>query len=322
MINDTRNLSVIIPHYNTPDLLQRLIESIPNSRDIQIIVVDDNSNIQLAELAALQVRYRERVEFYKNDTGIKGAGTCRNIGLNHAEGRWLLFADADDFFLDGMYEAVSKYFDSAYDEVFFVPTSIYSDTGEAADIHGVYAKRADDYTLAPTQENLLKLKMSWTVPWSKLVRHELVKKHKIWFDEVLVFNDMMFSVKASHYSKNIAISKDVIYCAVKLKGSLTMQVGWKTYEIRLQEYLKVCDFLRKHYTVREMKAMHYTCLGMLYRAVKNKYGIKKYLWIIKVFLEHKLPLWSWGQIGTDSFRQVVQDWRTKRVNSKYMVKGN
>lgn len=35
--------SIIIPHYDIPDLLMRCLESIPVSEDIQVIVVDDNS---------------------------------------------------------------------------------------------------------------------------------------------------------------------------------------------------------------------------------------------------------------------------------------
>ncbi len=38
------NYSFIIPHYNTSDLLQRLIDSIPQREDVEIIVVDDNSD--------------------------------------------------------------------------------------------------------------------------------------------------------------------------------------------------------------------------------------------------------------------------------------
>ena len=36
--------SFIIPHHNTPDLLKRLIDSIPQREDIEVIVVDDNSD--------------------------------------------------------------------------------------------------------------------------------------------------------------------------------------------------------------------------------------------------------------------------------------
>ena len=37
------NYSIIIPHKNTPNLLQQCLDSIPYRDDIQIIVVDDNS---------------------------------------------------------------------------------------------------------------------------------------------------------------------------------------------------------------------------------------------------------------------------------------
>ena len=38
--------SIIIPHKNTPSLLQRCLDSIPQRSDIEIIIVDDNSDEQ------------------------------------------------------------------------------------------------------------------------------------------------------------------------------------------------------------------------------------------------------------------------------------
>lgn len=315
-----RNLSIIIPHYNTPDLLQKLIDSIPHIDDIQIIVVDDRSDTNVEKLHDLQLKYKNLVEFYRNDTLPKGAGTCRNIGLQHADGKWILFSDADDFFLNGMYEIVSAYFDSEYDEIFFIPTSIYFDTEKLSNGHVLYERSVNDYLSNPTHENLLKLKMSLTTPCSKLIKHELLTKHDIWFDEVLYFNDMMFSVKVGHYSNKIAISENKIYCIVRTRGSLSMQVGWNAYEIRMQEYLKVCDFLKEHYSLKDIKNMHYTCLGMLYRAIKNHYGIKKYILIIQTFYKHDIPFFTWKQINLSSFRQIRKEMKAKRIDSKYMVK--
>ena len=37
--------SVVIPHYNSAELLRRMLASIPERDDIQIIVADDGSNI-------------------------------------------------------------------------------------------------------------------------------------------------------------------------------------------------------------------------------------------------------------------------------------
>ena len=36
--------SIIIPHKNIPKLLQRCLDSIPERDDVQVIIVDDNSD--------------------------------------------------------------------------------------------------------------------------------------------------------------------------------------------------------------------------------------------------------------------------------------
>lgn len=38
------SFSIIIPHHNIPDLLERCIASIPMRDDVEVIVVDDRSS--------------------------------------------------------------------------------------------------------------------------------------------------------------------------------------------------------------------------------------------------------------------------------------
>jgi cellulose synthase/poly-beta-1,6-N-acetylglucosamine synthase-like glycosyltransferase len=45
------NYSIIIPHKNIPQLLQRCLDSIPRREDVQIIVVDDNSDANKVDFA-------------------------------------------------------------------------------------------------------------------------------------------------------------------------------------------------------------------------------------------------------------------------------
>lgn len=84
--------SIVIPHRNTPDLLQRLIDSIPMREDIEIIVVDDNSDKdKKAAISRSDVR-----TIYIDKEHSRGAGRARNVGMDAAKGKWLLFADADE----------------------------------------------------------------------------------------------------------------------------------------------------------------------------------------------------------------------------------
>ena len=43
------NYSIIIPHKNIPQLLQRCLDSIPVRDDVQVIVVDDNSDSRIVD---------------------------------------------------------------------------------------------------------------------------------------------------------------------------------------------------------------------------------------------------------------------------------
>ena len=43
------NYSIIIPHKNSTKLLQRCIDTIPYRKDIQVIIVDDNSDCNIVD---------------------------------------------------------------------------------------------------------------------------------------------------------------------------------------------------------------------------------------------------------------------------------
>lgn len=124
---NTINYSIIIPHKNIPELLQRCLDSIPRRVDLQIIVVDDNSDLDKVDFSHFPGMNEECVEVYFTKEG-KGAGYARNIGLQHAVGKWLIFADADDFFNCGFLYSIDKYRDSLYDIIYFGVNSVFSDS--------------------------------------------------------------------------------------------------------------------------------------------------------------------------------------------------
>lgn len=116
--------SIIIPHHNSPQLLQRLIDTIPQREDIEIIIVDDNSDEgQKASVNRLDVK-----TFYIDKEHTKGAGKARNVGIEHATGKWILFADADDLYKPGFIDVLDEYKDDDIEILFFNVDSVNSDT--------------------------------------------------------------------------------------------------------------------------------------------------------------------------------------------------
>lgn len=210
---NTINYSFIIPHKNIPELLQRCLNSIPYRRDIQIIIVDDNSDESIVDFKNFPGMDRDEAEVYFTKKG-GGAGYARNIGLNYARGKWLLFADADDYFTPELFSICDSYLNSNYDMIVFDTCSTFSDSLKRTE------KREDVIDLFQIQrdENILRYLLH-TV-WGKIFRREFVERMKIRFEEVPASNDVLFSGLAGLYAKNIYFDKRIGYCCTVRNGSI------------------------------------------------------------------------------------------------------
>jgi len=211
------NYTIIIPHKNMPELLQRCLDSIPQRDDIQIIVVDDNSDPDIVNFEIFPGVAKSYTEVIFTKEG-KGAGYARNVGLKKAVGKWILFADADDFFADGFLEHVDKYHKSAYDLVYFGVYRISKETEKKSNIDPYYEKLMKGAIYEQKHEEY---KYGAYVPWGKIIKLSLIKENNIIFDETIVANDKIFSIKAAHNATNIHFDERKIYTYMPANSILT-----------------------------------------------------------------------------------------------------
>ena len=96
-MNATSMISVIIPVYNASEYLHECINSLINQtyKNIEIIAVNDGSRDNSLEILE---SYRNNIPHLKIvDQENKGASEARRIGLHFAEGKYIVFLDADDW---------------------------------------------------------------------------------------------------------------------------------------------------------------------------------------------------------------------------------
>lgn len=214
--------SVIIPHRDIPLLLQRCLASIPQRPDLEVIVVDDNSNPEIVDFDHFPGKERQDTTIIFDKSG-KGAGRARNIGLEYAKGKWLLFADADDFFTYCLNDVLNEYADSEADVIFFRASSLdsdyYTNTKRANDYNDFFQKYSDDPVMGETL-----LRYVAGVPWGKLVRRKIVTEHDIHFQETIIHNDTKFSYLAGHYAKTISVDARAIYCLTYRLDSISYAI--------------------------------------------------------------------------------------------------
>lgn len=296
-------LSIIIPHYNSPDLLIRLLDTIGEHGDIQILVVDDLSTVDIGSILAY-ANAHTGITLLKNDSGVKGAGAARNVGLKKALGEWLLFADADDTFLPGWYEKVSEYMQGEAQLVYFSPTSKDLTTGKLANRHRIYAGYLQAYAKKPSLKNEMQLRFGFCTPWSKLIRRSVVEEHGVLFDEVMVSNDIMFMIQTAYYAEKFVTDASEIYCVTRGEKTLTSKKNEKNLETRLEILARRNAFLREHLTKKEYKKTNIRTVAMsrLLEIFTDHWGIKKFFAVLSFYKRNNIP---WLDFSMFSPRKVV-----------------
>lgn len=87
-------LSVIVPMYNCAPVIVRCLDSI-DYQDCEIIVVNDGSKDNGAEIVEKYAATHPNVRLINKSNG--GVSSARNLGIQEARGKYIVFVDADDY---------------------------------------------------------------------------------------------------------------------------------------------------------------------------------------------------------------------------------
>ena len=100
--------SIIIPAFNSASYIKRALDSIKEQtfEDYELIVVCDSCIDNTKEIAEQYADKVYEVDFHQD-------GFTRNVGIDHADGEYLLFMDDDDWW---MHENVLEKIDNALND--------------------------------------------------------------------------------------------------------------------------------------------------------------------------------------------------------------
>lgn len=105
-------ISVIIPVYNAEKYVSQAVESALQFDEVfEIILIEDKSPDNALQVCHELVKKYSRVKLYQHlDKGNHGAGASRNLGIAMAEGDFIAFLDADDYYLPNRFDAEKELF--------------------------------------------------------------------------------------------------------------------------------------------------------------------------------------------------------------------
>lgn len=90
-------ISIIVPVYNSEKYLEQCIESIINQtyKKLEVILVDDGSTDNSKKICDEYAQKDSRIlAIHKENQGVSSA---RNVGIEKANGKYIYFADSDDY---------------------------------------------------------------------------------------------------------------------------------------------------------------------------------------------------------------------------------
>lgn len=202
-VDETIDLSIIVPIYNYKKVLENCLDSIVHQKTkyrYEIFLVDDGSTDGSLEI----------VESFRNVPGVhilcqtnQGISAARNHALNHAVGKYIMFVDCDDY-LESF--AVETLLNEAYEKKCdIVEGGYYTFDGESGNKRNYIQKG-----IFLEHNNYDKLMTYTGYPWAKVYKRELLEGVRFpvntWFEDTVI--KMILFRRCQRYS----------YCPISLYG--------------------------------------------------------------------------------------------------------
>lgn len=272
-------ITLVIPIYNSGKYLEYLLESVIRQtldfKDVQVVMVDDCST---DNSRVIMDKYEKKYDNFfsiKLNRNHKVAGTARNAGIEIAKGKYLMFSDADDFFIKDSFE---KMYNEIEEKNADFVTANYINTDEDGTLWDKPIFDKQKYTnfklsITDYDKSFFILNSS---ACNKIFRTDFVYKHNIRFLEGVPAEDAYFTTSCFMKSSTVYYINDVMYCyRQRNKNSSTKSVSFncsKEYFDNINSaYMQIYENFKRNnyigfYRYTYAKNMSY----MLYKFIDSK----------------------------------------------------
>lgn len=188
-------ISIIVPVYNAEKYLHQCLDSILNQsfQDFELLLIDDGSKDRSGKICDEYAENDSRIRVWHQKN--QGVSVARNVGLEHAQGEWIYFVDADDIaeqdgiirLLEGVIKKC-KMSVGGYDKCKVNGEKVYCVDNSEAGVENKSSMLHRMFTISP-YENQAYL-------WNKLFNANTIKTNNIRFDPSIKFSeDRLFVVQ-------------------------------------------------------------------------------------------------------------------------------
>ena len=253
-------ISIIMPVYNAEEYLASSIESVltQSARDFELLLVNDGSKDSSLAICRDYEQRDCRVRVLDKPNG--GVSSARNMGLDEAQGEWVMFVDADDWLIEGTIEKALPYL-SDYDVV----RCSYKELHEN---NVIIDRPMREFTSAEELFRAQLERRTALAVWGALFRRSLFEEYNIRFSPHLTYGeDWLVSMLLTLSSMRVKTLVDN-YCYLYNRANMGSCTRLLTIDKMLQQF-EIMRLLRQRVgDGRYRKSMRYTHCCMVCEMLK------------------------------------------------------
>ena len=293
-------ISFIIPYYNNHPYLHECLDSISahTSCKYEVIIIDDGS----ADLSDLKAITDPRAHIiYSGPRG--GPSHARNIGIDQALGKYLMFVDSDDTLVSDPSTVI--------DIASTVPDGTIADilvgTESKTPLNSALNKKSPFVGCLKSEPRLGRLHYFFAM----LYRRTFIEQHQIRFDTAMQSGgDLVFLSKCLSTATNILLTNTPLYHYRRRPNSIThSELTFEKVQCRLKLIERMADHYKAYPTARTLRALgaFNTNMYMTKRTQKHL-GTEKALWFIKGLTRWVVEVFEDDTLIQDCKDRYFVDW--------------
>lgn len=225
-------VSVIVPVYNTHKYLERCIRSIMDQsyRNLDIVLIDDGSQDNSLEICKSFEKEDKRIRVFHKENG--GVSSARNLGIEKAQGEYIVFIDSDDRVERNFIENLLA---KSQENSIVICNFVYCDeNGNITTSH----EMLEDGNLSDLGAFVTSVVVERKIFGSvcrTLFPSKIIKDNNIKFVNCILAEDQLFTLTVVSYCSAIITLKEAMYVYFDNSSSATHKVYRKNF-LKDREY--------------------------------------------------------------------------------------
>lgn len=257
-----KKLSIIIPCYNSEKYIKTLLDTIIleiNNSD-EVIIVNDGSTDDSEKVIKKYTSINKNIKYFS--TKNNGVSHARNIGINKAKNDYILFADADDFFIKDSIKRIKEQINKTDKDVYMFNTIKYI---EKKDKYIMETPIFKSDTVSPNELSKNKI---FSRVWRFVCKRDFIISNNCYFIENHTYEDEEWVPKIISQVDNVEYISDAFYVYRKHDNSITSKKDFTDIK-------GIINIINNVYTNKSIKKNKLYVYNSLLRCVRTTFSYLK-----------------------------------------------